>query len=214
MAQPTNTSSEKRPFLIGIAGPSGSGKSALAVALHQELGASSTSVIPMDAYYQDLSRLPFEERCARNFDAPEALDWDLLESHMEALLAGESIEQPCYDFATHTRRGQSRSVQPLPYLLVEGILALHSKSMRQLFGLSVYVDASEDVCLARRIERDMRERSRTRESVLRQYEDTVVPMARAHVLPTRRFADVVADGEGRLEESLEAITAAVAARRG
>jgi uridine kinase len=204
--------SDAQPFLIGIGGPSGSGKSALAAALLEALGTASAVVVPVDAYYRDLSALPFEERCAQNFDAPEALDWGLLEGHVKALLAGESIDQPRYDFATHTRRTESHRVDPVRYVLVEGLLALHPPELRRLFGLSVYVAAPGGVCLARRIDRDAQERSRTRESVIQQYEETVAPMARAFVLPTRDLADLVVDGEGRLEESVAAVMAAVAAR--
>ena len=213
MTQPANMLSGTKPIIIAMAGPSGSGKSALAAALRDALGAAHAVVVPVDAYYRDLSALRFEERCAQNFDAPEALDWDLLEGHLKALLKGESIDQPCYDFATHTRRAETRRVDAVPYVIVEGLLALHQPALRELFGLSVYVTASEIVCLERRIERDARERARTRESVVRQFEETVAPMARAFVLPARRLADVVVDGEGRLDESVEAVKAAVAARR-
>lgn len=197
------------PYLIGIGGPSGSGKSALAVRLVERLLPASAVIVPLDAYYRDLSSMRLEDRAKQNFDAPEALDWVFLEQQLDMLASGLAIERPEYDFSTHTRRSVTRSVQPTEYVLVEGLLALYAEAVRRMLDLRVYVEAPEEVCLKRRIERDLRERGRTRESVLQQYRKTVAPMAERYVYPTRAFADVVVGGAGPLDDEARLVLAAI-----
>lgn len=183
------------PFFVGFGGPSCSGKSVLAHGVAERLaaGGRASVVLPMDAYYADLSHLPLEERARCNFDDPQALDWALLADHLDALARGESIERPCYDFATHTRQARSHRVAPEPFVLIEGLLALHAETVRARVGLGVYVHAEDSVCLARRVERDTRDRGRTPESVVRQYGLSVRPMAERYVWPSRATADIVVD---------------------
>lgn len=194
-----------RPFLIAIAGLSGSGKTALANALARRLD-RQCAVVALDSYYHHLPpEIGPDERAARNYDHPDALDWPLLESHLATLLSGSPIEAPVYRFDAHARSEHTQPVEPYPYLILEGILAIHYSAIRSLAGLRVFVETGHEVCLTRRIERDVVHRGRTRESVLDQYRATVWPMAQEHVLPSRAHADLLVSGEGSLEESCEAV---------
>jgi uridine kinase len=164
-------------------------------------------VLCLDAYYEDLSFLPLEQRARSNFDAPEALDWPLLKGHLDALLSWEPIEMPVYDFVTHTRTCSSRAVTPGALIIVEGLFALWDDEVRAVLQTRVFVALDDAACLQRRIERDVRERGRSPESVRAQYDESVRPMAEAHILPTRRYADVVVWGEDPLEHSAAAVLA-------
>ena len=181
-----------RPRLVGIAGGSGSGKSTLARAL---LARSPGCIVELDWYYHDLSHLPLVERSRWNFDHPDALDWDLLLEQLGRLTSGEAVGPPVYDFMTHTRAGRGPEVGPAPLIVLEGILALHSVEVRSALDLGIFMSTTEPVRLARRLERDIRERGRTPESVHEQFERTVRPMHHAYVEPTRTHAELVADGE-------------------
>lgn len=197
----------KEPYMIGIAGPSCSGKTELARRLARLLAATAPAVISLDAYYRDLSALPPEERARCNFDVPEALDRGLLAAHLRALSQGEGVDRPVYLFSTHTRAPQTEPIEPGAFVIVEGLFALYWKEIRELFDTKVFVTAEDAVCLSRRLSRDTRERGRSPESVLAQYTEAVRPMNERYVLPTQRFADVVAPGEGPLEESSAAVMA-------
>jgi uridine kinase len=153
----------------------------------------------------DLSHLPPAERAVANFDHPDALDWSLLKNHIHALRAGQPIQVPIYDFSTHSRTGAHVELNPGPYVIVEGILALHDAMVRELLDLSVFVETPDGECFSRRIRRDQHERGRTRESVEYQYEATVRPMAEQYVLPTKRWADVVVSGLMPITEAVEAL---------
>ncbi len=200
-----------RPYLIGIAGPSCSGKSELSRYLARALGAE---VLALDSYYVELAHLPLEERARRNFDLPEALDHGLLAAQLAALAEGRTIEKPVYDFARHTRAPQVEIVHPGEFLIVEGLFALYWEEIRRLMGTRVFMEASDEVCLERRLERDIRERGRTRESVLEQYRTTVRPMAEQYILPTRGFADLVISGVEPLERTSAAVLAHIRSTRG
>jgi len=167
------------PYIIGIAGPSCAGKSCLSDRIAPELGAT---VLHIDAYYRELANFTVEQRARFNFDAPESIETELFFHHVRQLAAGRAIERPVYNFTTHTRDPQTRRIEPGEYLIVE------------LEGTKVYVDLREKLCLERRKYRDVRERGRTEESVLRQFQDTVKPMAQLYVYPTRDNADVVVTG--------------------
>jgi uridine kinase len=188
--------------IIAIAGPSCAGKTELAKYLSRCL---SAPILPMDAYYLDLAFLPVEERCKFNFDIPDTVDHDLLLAHLAALAAGRSIQRPVYDFTIHTRAPIFETVTPGRCVIVEGLFALHWDDIRSLMGTKVFVDAPDEVCLARRKVRDVLERGRTLESVLKQYDEVVRPMAELYVRPTRRFADLVVSGEIPLEQSSAAV---------
>jgi uridine kinase len=191
-----------KPFLIGVAGLSGSGKTALARKLAPHL---HSEVLTLDAYYHPQSHLSLEARAKLNYDHPDALDWPLLASNLAALSRGDSIDEPIYLFDQHTRAASTRRIDPQPILIVEGILALHHPDVRRLLDLSVFVTTRDEECLRRRLERDIAERGRTRESVLEQYTSTVWPMALQYVLPSREFADLVVSGEEPLDESAAAV---------
>ena len=179
------------PHLIGIAGPSCAGKTELARWLAARLGAP---VLNLDHYYVDMTDLPLKERAQRNFDEPAALESSLILTHVHALATGKQIEEPRYDFATHTRVAGGTLILPSPHVIIEGLFALYWPEVRALLGTRLFVEAPDEVCLARRTERDVRERGRTPESVRRQFEATVQPMARQYLLPTRDFADLVLCG--------------------
>jgi len=190
-----------QPYLIAIAGPSGSGKTALASRLTQLLDAES-AVIALYAYYHPQPGLTLEQRASCNYDHPDALDWPLLETHLRALLNAQAIDAPVYRFDQHTRAPSTLRIEPRPYLILEGILALHRPETRSAAALKTFVTASSAECFRRRIERDVVERGRTHNSVVDQYRSTVWPMALSYVLPTEQFADLVVSGEGALDESV------------
>lgn len=198
------------PVILGIAGCSGSGKTTLAQELARELEGTH---FHLDHYYRDLSHLSYEDRCGWNFDHPDALEFDLLLSHLRVLAAGRSVQRPVYDFATHTRKpGVTEYVTERHLLVVDGILALHYDRLRPLYDLAIYVDTPDEVCYQRRLARDVRERARTPESVAVHYAETVRPMAEQYVRPSAKFADVVADGTSSLDWSVEQVLAALRKR--
>jgi uridine kinase len=187
--------------VIAIGGMSGAGKTALAAALAARLP-GGCAVVGLDSYYHPLDHLPPAERAACNFDHPSALDWALLAAHLDALQRGRPVRQPVYLFDRHTRAAETRVVDPRPYLIVEGILALHSAEVRGLAHVKLFVAAAEEECLRRRLQRDLAERGRSQASVLEQYRATVLPMAREFVLPSAAHADLIVSGEQPLEQSV------------
>lgn len=202
-----------KPFIAGIAGGSCSGKTHLAGSVAAGLGGLEAIVVPVDAYYFDLSHLSPEERGAHNFDHPDSVDFGLLMKHLKLLRAGEEVLIPVYDYVTHTRAPRDKWVMRLlsgaagmrPVVIVEGLHALYRENIRTLMDLAVFVDCDPGTCLERRIERDVRERGRTRENVLEQWERTVVPMYRRHVEPMREFAGLVIDGSRPVDESAKTV---------
>jgi uridine kinase len=186
-------------YLIGIAGPSGAGKSFLAEWLGRALVAP---VLSLDHYYRDLSHLSCEVRGQSNFDDPAALEHELLIFQIRELAEGRGVAVPIYDFAQHTRSGETRFLLPGGYVIVEGIFTLYFSELRRLLGTSVYVEADEALCLQRRVERDVQERGRTTESLLEQVRSTVLPMMRQYVIPTRSRADVVVSGENDVQQNV------------
>ncbi len=190
------------PHLIGVAGPSCAGKSEIAQRLAAILNAP---VLLLDSYYHDLAHLTPKERPLANFDVPEALDVELLTGHLRRLSQGREIEAPVYDFTRHVRTKKIRRVPVAAFVIVEGLFALYWEAIRDLLDLKIFVDAPDEVCLQRRIERDVRERGRSPESVVEQFRTTVRPMADRYLLPTKRFADLVLDGTLPLEQSVAAV---------
>ncbi len=192
-----------RPLILGVAGCSGSGKTTLAGELTCQLEAT---LLPLDFYYRDLAHLSPAERAVQNFDHPDSLEHTLLVEHVQALAAGRSVECPLYDFATHTRvPDRTAHIEPQRVLIVEGILALHYESLRAQYDLSIFVSAPQEVCLTRRIHRDMRERGRTETSVRQQYDATARPMAERFVLPSAEHATLTVDGCASLDWSIEQV---------
>jgi uridine kinase len=196
----------EKPYLIGIAGPSCAGKTELARQLAQLL---SAAVLTLDGYYLDLPHLPLAERARQNFDHPDSFDDRLFREHLKAVARGESIASPVYDFATHSRTGETRPLRPGRFVLVEGLFVLFWDELRELLHTKVFVDLDDRQCLERRIARDVRERGRTAESVVAQFNRTVRPMAESYIRPTHGFANVVVRGDDPLEASVAAVMAHV-----
>ena len=182
-----------KPFAIAIAGGSGSGKTSLTRAVVSVLGAERCCVLDHDSYYRDLSHQLPAVRAAANFDHPDSLDNALLAGHIQQLLAGQTIERPCYDFATHTRLEQTQAIAARPVVICEGILLLAVHELRRSFDLRLYIDTPADVRALRRLQRDILERGRTVQSVIKQYLSTVRPMHEMFVEPARTTADAVLD---------------------
>lgn len=201
-------------LLVAIAGPTCAGKTTLASALAEAFALQRPVVFALDAYYRDLAHLSPAERAQQNFDDPKALDWPLLREQARKLMAGEAIEQPVYDFATHTRRpGQTQRLGPAGLIVAEGLHALHDEELRAGAALSVYVEAGAQTCLTRRLDRDVRERARTPESVVAQFTGNALPMAERYVAPTREHAALVVSGldlAGALAKTQRAIAAMLA----
>jgi uridine kinase len=183
-------------FVVGLAGPSGSGKSTVATRVASRLNGH---VISMEVYSLEMNHLPLEERAKQNYDAPNAIDVQLLEKHIHDYAAGHAIEAPIYDFAQHLRvHDRYEHIAAKSLLIVEGILALHFAQLRPHFDLSIYLDASEDICFHRRKVRDITERQRSLDFILWQYKNAVLPATRQYVLPSKSFADLVIDSEADL----------------
>lgn len=184
------------PRLIGIAGASGSGKTRMANQIVERFGTDRVALIQEDSYYRDLSHMPLDMRADVNFDHPDAFDHDLLVEHLRQLLNGQSVSCPEYDYKTHNRLKQTRPLTPCALIVLEGILTLCTAQLRDLMDMRVFVDTTLDVCCERRIERDMSERGRSRASIVQQFEDTVRPMYRQFIEPSRQYADLVIPGVG------------------
>lgn len=199
----------KRPILIGIAGGTGSGKTTVAEAIVRRIGPEHIALIQQDSYYKDQSHLPMEERVRVNYDHPDSLDTDLLIRHLRELRAGRPVEVPVYDFTTYTRTPHTRRVEPRPVILVEGILVLAEKALRDMFDIKIYVDADPDIRFIRRLQRDLAERGRTLESVIQQYLSTVRPMHLEFVEPSKRYADIIIPEGGFNTVALDMIAARI-----
>ncbi len=162
-------------------------------------------VVAEDAYYHDQSHLPFEQRLLTNYDHPDAFEHDLLRRQLHALRRGNAVALPQYDYTRHTRSEQSQELLPPDLLIVEGIMTLVNPQLRELFDWRLFVDTPIDECLRRRIERDCRERGRDKDSIVSQFENTVLPMYHEYVAPSRAHADMVVAGSGLQEEALSAV---------
>jgi uridine kinase len=195
------------PLVIGIAGGSGSGKTTLAHLILERIGAERIAFLPHDAYYKDLSDLPPNQRVMINFDHPDSLDTDLMIQHIQLLKDDQPIDLPVYDFKNHTRTSQFRRVEPRPVIMVEGILIFVDPVMRRLLDVKVFVDTDSDIRFIRRLERDIAERGRTTEMVIRQYQATVRPMHLEFVEPSKRYADVIIPEGGLNEVAMEMVVA-------
>ncbi len=197
------------PFILGVAGGSGSGKTTVARSILQAVGQEKISFIEQDSYYRDVDWRTEAELLHHNFDHPSAIDSDLMVSHLFALKAGHAVEVPIYDFVRHRRTARTRRVEPLPVVLVEGILIFVEPALRDLLDFKIFVDTDADIRLIRRLGRDMSERGRSVQDVLRQYLETVRPMHLDFVEPSKRWADVIIPEGGENKVALEMVVARV-----
>ena len=195
----------RRPFIVGIAGGTASGKSAFACRVAEQLGAETVAVIDADAYYRPLDHLPIEARHSVNFDHPDAVDSELLCDHIQQLKRGTTVPKPVYDFAQFTRLPETVPVTPLPIIIVEGMLIFAVECLCKLFDLRIFIDADADIRLVRRMLRDTRERGRTVELLANQYMNHVRPMHDAYVEPSRDAANIVVKNEFNVTETVRKI---------
>jgi len=195
------------PLIVGIAGGSGSGKTTLAQLVLERVGDERIAYLPHDAYYKDLSSLPPSQRAMINFDHPDSLDTELLIEHITQLKNGQAVELPIYDFKTHSRTAETYSIEPRSIIMVEGILIFADPTLRKLMDVKIFVDTDSDLRFIRRLERDINERGRTTENVIRQYLATVRPMHLEFVEPSKRYADVIVPEGGLNAVAMEMVVA-------
>lgn len=188
-----------KPYIIGIAGGSGSGKSTFAERI-KEAFPTQVSLISCDNYYLPHDELPLKERALLNYDAPEALEFNLMVRHLELLKSGQAALCPVYDFTHHTRSDRVTEIKPRPIILIDGILIFHDQALRECMDLKIYVETDADERILRRARRDMNERGRDLDSVINQYLSTVKPMHNTYVNPTKVFADIILNG-GKNEQA-------------
>jgi uridine kinase len=198
-----------RPFLLGVAGGTGSGKTTVARAILGAVGEGRVGLLEQDSYYRDIDWATEDELLRHNFDHPSALDEELLVAHLAELRAGRPVQAPVYDFVRHRRTERTRRVEPLPVVVLEGILILAEPAVRELLDFKIYVDTDADLRLIRRLERDIAERGRALEDVLRQYQHSVRPMHLEFVEPSKRWADVIIPEGGENRVALDMVAARV-----
>ena len=196
-------------IIVGVAGGTGSGKTTVSRAILDRVGRDRIAYLQHDSYYRDRSYVLLEERAKTNFDHPDALESELLAQHLASLKAGQAVEVPVYDFTTHTRETRTVTVAPRKVILVEGILIFAERALRELMDIKVFVDTDVDIRFIRRLQRDITERGRTVESVIRQYTETVRPMHLEFVEPSKRYADVIIPEGGFNLTAIDMIVARV-----
>lgn len=198
---------EDKTVIIGIAGASASGKTLLANTIVDEIGSDRVVVISEDSYYKDLKHLPLEERANQNYDHPNAFDHDLLCEHLDRLRKQETVEVPIYNHSEHLRDTETRAIGQHAIIVLEGILLFSDEALRNKMDIRVFMDTPLDVCLIRRLKRDIMERKRSFESVIAQYEKTVRPMYHQFIEPTKRFADIIVPRGGANRIAIDVLKA-------
>jgi uridine kinase len=193
-------------LIIGIAGGTGSGKSTVVRKIVESLGENEVVVLPQDSYYKDSSHVPVEERQNINFDHPDAFEWSLLAKHVADLRNGKCIEQPIYSYLTCTRQAETIHIEPREVIIIEGILALCDEELRQMMDLKVFVDADADERLIRVIQRDIIERGRTAEDVMKRYVKVLKPMHNQFIEPCKRYADLIVPEGGNNQVAIDILT--------
>lgn len=193
-------------LIIGIAGGTGSGKSTVVRKIVESLGENEVVVLPQDSYYKDSSHVPVEERQNINFDHPDAFEWSLLAQHVADLRNGKCIEQPIYSYLTCTRQAETIHIEPREVIIIEGILALCDEELRQMMDLKVFVDADADERLIRVIQRDIIERGRTAEDVMKRYIGVLKPMHNQFIEPCKRYADLIVPEGGNNQVAIDILT--------
>jgi uridine kinase len=206
--------SPSTPLVIGVAGGTGSGKTTVATVILKRVGAHNIAYVPHDAYYHNFSDLPRNQRDLINWDHPDSLETELMIEHVRALKAGQPVDLPVYDFTTHSRSAAIVHLEPQPVILVEGILIFAEPRLRQLFDVKIFVDTDADIRFIRRLQRDIAERGRTAESVIKQYVRTVRPMHLEFVEPSKRYADVIIPEGGLNEVAMDMVVARLEALLG
>jgi uridine kinase len=200
------------PFIIGVAGGSGSGKTTVVSHIIDRVGQDNIVLLQHDSYYRDLKHLEFKDRALQNFDHPSSLETELMVRHIQALAQGYSIEVPVYDFKNHVRKDETIPLTPKPVILVDGILIFFEKELRELMHLKLFVDTDADVRLIRRMRRDILERQRSVDSVLDQYERFVRMMHLEFVEPTKRYADIIIPHGGENKAALDMLNALISGK--
>ncbi|MBM7709451.1 uridine kinase [Enterococcus lemanii] len=195
----------KKPIIIGVTGGSGSGKTSVSRAILSHFPSHSIMMLEHDSYYKNQDHLPFEERLKTNYDHPLAFDTELLIQHLEQLCQFQTIEIPVYDYVNHTRSQEVRLQEPKEVIILEGILILEDERLRDLMDIKIYVDTDDDIRIIRRIKRDIEERGRTLDSVIKQYLDVVKPMYHQFIEPTKRYADVIVPEGGENHVAVDLI---------
>lgn len=199
-----------RPLIVGITGGTGSGKSTVTQAVLGSVPEENISMIEQDAYYKDQSNIPIEERLKTNYDHPLAFDNDLLIQHLTDLLNGKSIEKPIYDFEKHTRKlDETMTIYPKDIVVVEGIMILEDKRLRSMLDIKIFVDTDNDIRILRRIQRDIKERGRTVDSVIDQYIKTVRPAHMQFIEPYKRYADIIIPEGGYNTVAIDIVVAKI-----
>jgi uridine kinase len=199
----------KKGILIGISGASGSGKTLVAQNIYDRVGSENVVIIQEDSYYKDLSEIPFTERAEKNFDHPDAFDHDLLYKQLCDLVAGKKIFHPIYDYNTHCRLTETRPLGPHAIIILEGILILNDQKLCNLMDIKVFVDTEPDVCFIRRLRRDIDERGRDLNSVIKQYMQTVRPMYIQFIEPSKRYADIIIPQGGKNLVAIDILSAKI-----
>ena len=199
----------KKGILIGITGASGSGKTLVAENIYKHLGSENVVILQEDSYYKDLSNIPFNERTGRNFDHPDAFDHDLLHIHISELLEGQTIAHPIYDYTTHSRKEETKTVGPHRIIVLDGILIFNEAVLRNLMDIKVFIDTAPDICFIRRLRRDIEERGRDVNSVIHQYMETVRPMYFKFIEPFKRHADIIIPQGGQNIVAVDILTTKV-----
>jgi len=199
-------------MIIGISGGTGSGKTTVARRILENVSDEHVVFLQQDSYYRNLGDLPIELRHQINFDHPDALDNDLFVNHVKALRAGEAIGMPVYDFALQVRKTETIHIEPKPILIIEGILVFVDAALRELMDVKIFVDTDDDLRFIRRMQRDVKERGRSVESVIKQYLETVRPMHRQFVEPSKRYADVIIPEGGYNEVGIDLISGKIRAK--
>ena len=196
----------KKGIIIGIAGASGSGKTLVSSNIISSLGSEKVVMIQEDSYYRDLSDIPFDDRTGKNFDHPDAFDHNLLADHLAELAAGKSISHPIYDYKTHSRKEETRTVGPHTIIILEGILILSEPRLRDLMDIRVFIDTAPDICFIRRLKRDINERARSVDNIISQYEETVRPMYFQFIEPSKRYADIIIPRGGKNKVAIDILS--------
>ncbi|WP_165310676.1 uridine kinase [Vibrio ziniensis] len=200
--------------IVGIAGASASGKSLIASTIYNELSAkvgdNQIGVITEDCYYKDQSHLSMEERVKTNYDHPSALDHDLLCEHLTQLMNGQAVDVPEYSYTEHTRTDHTTTMTPKKVIILEGILLLTDPRLRELMQVTVFMDTPLDICLLRRVKRDVEDRGRTMDSVLKQYQKTVRPMFLQFIEPSKQYADIIVPRGGKNRIAIDVLKAHIA----